>query len=33
MILEDTDENPIADFRGEVPSAQTIKELMEQCRN
>lgn len=28
FILEDQDENPIADFRGEVPSALKIKELM-----
>jgi thioredoxin-related protein len=33
FILEDKEENPIADFRGEVPSAQKLKELMEQCRN
>ena len=32
FIIEDRDENPIADFRGEVPSAQKVKELMEQCR-
>jgi protein-disulfide isomerase len=33
FIIEDQQENTIADFRGEVPSAQKIKALMEQCRN
>lgn len=33
FIIEDQQENTIADFRGEVPSAQKIKELMKQCCN
>ncbi len=33
FIIEDQQENTIADFRGEVPSAQKIKALMEQCRH
>jgi len=28
FILEDRDENHVADFRGEVPTLQQIKELM-----
>ncbi len=33
FILEDPEENTIADFRGEVPSVQKLKELMDTCRN
>jgi len=33
FILEGSDEHPIADFRGEVPSAQKLIELLGQCRN
>ena len=33
FILEDPEENAIADFRGEVPSLQKVKELMEKSRN
>ncbi len=33
FILEDQEENPIADFRGEIPSAQKLMELLSQCRN
>ncbi len=28
FILEDGDENPVADFRGEVPPIDKIKEIM-----
>ena len=28
FVLEDQDENLVADFRGEVPGVDTIKELM-----
>ncbi len=30
FILEDQEENTIADFRGEVPSPQKVKEIMRQ---
>ncbi len=33
FILEDPEENTIADFRGEVPSVQCLKELMDACQN
>jgi thioredoxin-related protein len=33
FILEDPEENAIADFRGEVPSAQKLKDLLDNCRN
>jgi thioredoxin-related protein len=33
FILEDPEENAIADFRGEVPSAQKVKELLANCQN
>ena len=28
MIVEDTDENTVADFRGTVPTLQTIREIV-----
>ena len=28
FILEDRDENPVADFRGEVPPIEKIKQIM-----
>ena len=33
FILEDPDENTIADFRGEVPNPKTIERLMSQFNN
>jgi len=32
IIVADSQENPIADFRGDVPSAQKVRELMSQIQ-